>query len=159
MPAGDEMNELVAVHVCGLRRQNVDDTVVYYDGREPAYSVGGSFVHDGGYLPALPNFSEDIAAAWKIVDWMTNTIGPHDAPYAAHVSFRRGEYVCQFCPGCVCHTHDMTADTAPLEICRAVLMCRLAPGAVYKKSAADAGITSDKMLTIGKMFKPDGHTE
>lgn len=110
MPAGEAIEQLVAVEVLGYRRgQDLVDGIT----RRPQFVPPGGDYRDAS--PMVPPSSRNIASAWLVLE-------------AVHA---RGWYVIVGLmdqPGwCRCMAHrtpddiDATAPSAPLAICRAAL--------------------------------------
>jgi O-glycosyl hydrolase len=104
MPAGREMDELVATRVMGWDVHPHATHYIRNDGKNVYFVICGEFEP-----------SSDIAAAWQVVEKMTDGETPNDCEIHTTV---RG-WRCDFYRG------SATAETAPLAICRAALIAAL----------------------------------
>jgi hypothetical protein len=112
LPAGLELNELVAEHVLGWRRR--EGVVFSNESRwQPPDSVGWDW---------LPDYSGDIAAAWQVVEKLTGGM----------VQFRlertaSGRTYAKFvdCTWPACLVGGASATAAPHAICKAALLAVL----------------------------------
>lgn len=121
MPAGREMDALVAEKVMAWTSVR---TGKKYDASDFDDLYGQSL---GGFdwRCPVPGYSTDIAAAWKVVEYLRKRKEPYGAQLD-HIEERNqseGIWVVQFCAKyneAWWHAHAY-ADTVPLAICRAAL--------------------------------------
>lgn len=144
LKAGPELNALVAEKVLGLIRRDIEPTWYQRDGQPPrivtlflhpdsglvwySYDKYGcnAIMHRNGVddkdgsAEVLPSYSEDIAAAWEVVE----QIGLFDARPSIDLdvglALQResgGDWVVKYRFGCVV----ARGNTAPLAICLAAL--------------------------------------
>jgi hypothetical protein len=101
MKAGDDMNALVATEIFKMEESH-----------EP------SWWWLDGMMEELPDYSTDIGAAWKVVE---EVAGPESLFSATVVGqYAGGQWRCLFSNAF--DAFDVTAETAPLAICRAALL-------------------------------------
>lgn len=122
MPAGREIDDLMATKVLGFRKE-ISSTMIGYGGKPVYQYCEGILVRYKGVF--LPHYSHDIEAAWEVVKNIVGNKGfkldQFDLSYI-HDGENTFAWVCTF------DNHggsleDMTdADTAPLAICRAALL-------------------------------------
>jgi hypothetical protein len=122
MPAGREMDALIAEKVMGWFWKTEGYTRLgFMEGDRFRYGVvrGGGTADE--YTSNLPNYSNDISAAWVVVRKhphyfslvRSNETGWRPAPWGAML------WLCRFyAPG----KFEAKAETAPLAICRAALL-------------------------------------
>jgi hypothetical protein len=120
MIAGRELDALVAEKVMGWREIHRSLFTGYKPGHKGKIQKVSCSPRLGCHR--IPNYSTDIAAAWEVVEKVTSAVGPHREEFNFSMGGpRRNKWTCQFCPGCVCHPAEASADTVPLAICLAAL--------------------------------------
>ena len=131
MKAGRELDALVAEKVMGLKKSiRLHSTTDMID----AYINNPYFTdvvrkEDLHHVEPL-HYSTSIAAAWEVVEKLSERRDPHDEQWAVHISKRKSNlFYSQFCKGCVCHTAEAEADTPSLAICLAALKTLEVPDA------------------------------
>jgi len=105
MEAGRELDALVAERVMGAVPAHTPGDWMVAVGAPPYYRFGGS-------VRGLPDYSTNIAAAWQVVERMSEQALPcvmHDGQMWV------GEFYC------ITYSHTAYAHTAPLAICRVAL--------------------------------------
>ena len=111
-PAGHELNKLIAEFVFGMKLEKNHGFAGGY------YWVGNGILF--GEMPAqgTPDYSTNISAAWEVAGKVAN----EDSDLSVHITgeYPRGFWRCIFENAFV--NYDVTAETAPLAICRAALM-------------------------------------
>lgn len=124
MPVGREMDVLVARHLYACRAWLTND--------HPSGAVWSPHPEENrvAYAFVVPFFSTEIAAAWEIVEELTERLAAsYDVPVRI---FWDSEWNCQFAitygvyddPGETAH-FSATGRTAPESICRAALLACL----------------------------------
>ena len=114
MPAGYEINKLIAINVMGWALVNNHGAA----GGKFWIGHGGSF----GDMPEsyLPDFSGEIAPAFSVVEKLCNENGCDIVKVCKRdPELLRGEWSCIFGLG-----FEAFGETAPLAICRAALLAR-----------------------------------
>jgi hypothetical protein len=107
MPAGQEMNVLIAP-LAGFS--------VFKSARARREWISQNWNHGFCvYDDELPDFSDDISAAWMVVERMTDGETPNDCEL--HTTVRGWR--------CDLYRGSANAETAPLAICRAALLAIL----------------------------------
>jgi hypothetical protein len=121
MPAGRKMNDLIHEKIIGAIRKQVDGLRDYWwEGR---YQNGQPY-----WYQDAPSYSADIAAAWEVLEKMRcDCNGGGEPDYITLVCYKELEPT-WYCAKIWAH-HDgdipeveVTAETAPLAICRAALL-------------------------------------
>jgi hypothetical protein len=110
MPAGYEMNKLIAEHIFGMRIEENHGLAGGF------YWVGNGVQFGDMRVQNVPDYSTDIEAAWKVVEKMVR--------FSITIeSFPKG-VLCRFFGAGQTTAGDAVgwADTAPLAICRAALL-------------------------------------
>lgn len=120
MPAGREMDALVAEKAMGFHHIT---TGVDYPDR--CFGIPAQW-HRTDKSQIIPRYSNDIVAAWEVLEYLSNkyecaTAVGREYPYGRmmYTAFIRGgnrRY------GTIDHTLSATAETAPLAICRMALL-------------------------------------
>lgn len=108
MPAGREIDALIAERVMGWTRSHRGARGTQF------YDVPGWGVRSEG---AIPDFSTKIAAAWLVVEKMTE----RDDGDCGLITTVRG-WSCEFGAASMKYAN---AETAPLAICRAALLATM----------------------------------
>lgn len=127
LPAGEEMDALVAEKVMGWRIGSCQRMVMSNRMRKRMCGINGK-----GKLLPVPRFSTDIAAAWEVLLHVTKPLhGAKDGGWLFdRLGFRccehdedgcHGEWRVEFGRASPEEWAIATADTAPLAICRAAL--------------------------------------
>jgi len=113
MPAGKEMDALIASEVMGYDWRYID-----------AYPYRHRWISESGDTFDIEEleFSSDIAMAWRVVEkmseeWCFNVSTGHDFRKYPGLSFG-----CKLDSKEFISTHFALAETAPLAICRAALL-------------------------------------
>jgi len=126
MPAGREMDALIAEKVMGLRvhikpeRQKVD--LGFYRRKIEYRTI--NWVYAGGYL--LRSYSTDISAAWDVVEKLKTIY--HMSIWTDYYE-DRNNYGCRFqLRGGGQSSYPVISDAAPLAICRAALLATMTKG-------------------------------
>ena len=121
MPAGREMDALVADRVMGLHMYKPSDAACKLIGipyGTSLWKVGNGDNDHGLFLSGLPNYSTDIAAALEVVGKATGFQLEFDYPESYFVSiWLMGHFRLPW--------PRAFAETAPLAICRAALLAVL----------------------------------
>ncbi len=161
MPAGREMDGLIAEHILGFRRSLYGEQVVFespeYQQRErdglPTVTLGGVYsIRDakGGRESVIagnhpksgwPNtlidfYSTDIAAAWKVVE----ALEPRG--YLVDITRRKDfttggfPYECEIWDTSAGPDRTAQADVAPLAICRAALLTTVESSTLHPSTHA-----------------------
>ena len=110
MPAGHELNKLVAEHIFGMRIEENHGLAGGF------YWVGNGVQFGDMRVQNVPDYSTDIEAAWEVVDKLVR--------FSITIeSFSKG-VLCRFFSAGQTAAGDAVgwADTAPLAICRAALL-------------------------------------
>jgi hypothetical protein len=119
MPAGRELDALVAEKVMGW---TLCDRVAMGWGDGPPVFATGEDPYDDTARPSRQDWrpSEDIAAAWEVVEnWRNRCNGEG----VVLLSWHSEEWVCELgIWGVESGFRHAPADTAPLAICRAALL-------------------------------------
>jgi hypothetical protein len=112
MPAGYELNKLIAENVLGMRLEKNYGLAGGY------YWVGNGF-HFGDLLDRyLPDYSGELAPAFSVVEKLCNENGCDLVKVCKRdPELLRGEWSCNFGIG-----HEAFGETVPLAICRAALL-------------------------------------
>ncbi len=137
MPAGREMDKLIAEEVFHLEKTNMD----------------GWYWQDGMY-DELPYYSIDISDAWKLVEKLCSENGCDVMKVCKRdPELLRGEWSCNFGLG-----FESFGETAPHAICRAALLARgLTPLAVDGATVAEfceCGISIESHAGVYCIFRP-----
>lgn len=136
MPAGRELDALVAVHALGWTETDYhgqrcfewpgfDRTVLIHPGTDvalPQQSGLPAVLFDDPAWPPLPCYSTDIATAWKVVEHLRLSAAKYSPNIVYHHS--TGMWHCEYFNAT--RMREAAADTAPLAICRAALLAATA---------------------------------
>lgn len=126
MPAGREMDVLIAEKVMGWRRHNAHgDWWETSDGRCFVVKNSG-FSAQYDPMPELPAFSTDVADAWNVIEEMKSTWGKFMLSYGPYLvgvenKLKDGWQLAPEWGNSVCGY----GETAPLAICRAAIKARM----------------------------------
>jgi hypothetical protein len=123
MPAGREMDKLIAIEIFKLPEIELDDANCPYCGEEMwhgQYRARCTNCNEWRYSP-YKEYSSEIADAWEVVEKMQGDWWK--------MEFLTGIHVAEFeKPNMKCEDqtyHEAQADTMPLAICRAALLTTL----------------------------------
>jgi hypothetical protein len=120
MPAGKEMDALIAIEVMGLPDRPMYGNSCAYCGSEMWHGVERSWcsVCEEWRYSAYKEYSDGIEEAWEVVEKLCNESGCDVVKVCKRdPELLRGEWSCNFGRG-----YEAFGDTAPLAICRAALL-------------------------------------
>ena len=121
MPAGREMDRLIAEKVMGLSVYDGERKIVRYEGfhgqHKRTYTIPEIYVRVSGVANySCDSYSTDIKYAWKVVEKVGSIDELHDVDIRTSI---RGWYCIVFNSF---DSFEANAETAPLAICRAALL-------------------------------------
>ena len=123
MPAGREMDRLIAEKVMGLSVYDGERKIVRYEGfhrkHKRTYSIPEIYVRVSGVANySCDSYSTDIKYAWLVFEKYTKISGSVFNPFVEKTP--KG-FACSF-DGI---NYALECDTTPLAICRAALLARV----------------------------------
>ena len=114
MPAGEQIDKLIAIKVLGYPELDLEDAPCPYCGNIMRFCGSRSWCSlcSEWRHSAYKKYSDEISSAWEIVEKLTDGETPNDCELRTSVRGWR----------CDLYKGYANAETAPLAICRAALL-------------------------------------
>ncbi len=131
MPAGRDMDALIALKFFGWHWENVQNGLLLPSSDHPAMVNNWAAEWDKkGYPNWLPEYSKSISLAWEVVNKICIP-APEDCWTGPIMQINHEHNTCEVIFSqldsidCAMESVEATAETAPLAICRAALLATL----------------------------------